>query len=64
LYEDIIPTDFNIKKSLDDYLKDFAGNKGWSIYIDISNNLDPKRMHESFYQLLESNKDKQVIKIR
>jgi hypothetical protein len=63
LYEDIIPTEFNIKKPLDDYLKYFDNKKDWNIYVDFSNNIDPKELHESFYHLMESNKDKEVVKI-
>ena len=64
LYEDIIPSEFNINISKDDYLKYFADKKSWSFYVDFSNNINPKKLHESFYLLMKSNKDKEVVRIQ
>jgi 4-amino-4-deoxy-L-arabinose transferase-like glycosyltransferase len=64
LYDDIIPAEFAFRKSLDDNLNYFADKKDWNIYVDLSNNIDPGKIDESFIPIIENNKGKEVVRIR
>ncbi|HKK41366.1 MAG TPA: hypothetical protein VJ963_03070 [Bacteroidales bacterium] len=64
LREDVIPTDIYVKYSLDDMADSFRRNGNWKIYVNITNDLNPDLIHESFFRFMEQNKDKQVVRVR
>jgi hypothetical protein len=63
LRENIIPTEIYGKSSLKDMTKYFLQKKNWNVYINIRDNLDPASIHESIIRFMETNSDKQIVKI-
>ena len=64
LRENIIPTEIYNKSSLEDMINYFTQKKDWNVYINIRDDLSPVDVHESFIRFMESNKDKQIVKVR
>jgi hypothetical protein len=64
LRENIIPTEIYEKYSLEDYVNYFTQKKDWNIYVNITDDLNPEYIHESFIRFKEKNKDKIIVRIR
>lgn len=59
----VIPTDIYGNYSLPDMINYFNQKGDWNVYVKIRNDLDPDLYHESFIRLMETNSDKQIIKV-
>lgn len=64
LRDGIIPTEIYNKSSYEDMTAYFSQKKDWNVYINITDKLDTVYVHDSFIRFMESNKDKQVVKIQ
>ena len=64
LRENIIPTEIYEKFSLEDYMNHFTQKKDWNVYVDITGDLNPESIHESFIRLKQSNEGKELVKVR
>jgi hypothetical protein len=64
LREDIIPTEIYGKLSLENMINYFTQKKDLNVYINIRDDLNPDFIHESFIRFMETNKDKQIVKVR
>jgi len=64
LRENVIPTEIYEKYSLEDYVNLFTQKKDWNVYVNITDNLNPEITHETFIRLIQTNKDKQLVKVR
>jgi cephalosporin hydroxylase len=63
LREDIIPTEIYGKFSLAEYINYFTQKKDWNVYINIRDDLNPETIHESFIRFMETNSDRQIVKV-
>ena len=63
LREDIIPSEIYNKSSLEDMINYFTQKQNWNVYINIRDDLDPDFIHESFIRFMETNSDKQIVKV-
>jgi hypothetical protein len=64
LRENVIPTEIYEKYPLDNYVNFFTQKKDWNVYVNITNDLNPEITHESFIRFMQTNKDKQLVKVR
>ena len=63
LREDIIPTEIYGKYSIEDMTNHFTQKKDWNVYINIRDDLNPDFIHESFIRFMETNSDRQIVKV-
>ena len=64
LRDDIIPTEIYNKSTYKDMIAYFSQKKGWNVYFNITDNLDSVYVHDSFIRFMESNKDRQIVKVQ
>jgi hypothetical protein len=63
LRDDIIPVDVYEKYSFENVTNHFTQKKGWNVYINITTDLNPEIVHESIIKYMETNRDRQIIKL-